>query len=423
MREPLAMRMRPERLEDILGQKELVAENGVIRKCLAKDMVFSSIFFGPPGTGKTTLARVIANELHRPYRSFNAVTGNKKDLDAIFLEAKMSGQLILICDEVHRLNKDKQDLLLPHVEDGSTILLGCTTANPYHSINPAIRSRCHLFEFRPLTAEDIKEGLRRALQSPKGLNDEYTADEDALDLIADTVNGDIRWALNILEISSIICDDRHIDRECVKENTKMVNQRSFGSEDGHYDLLSGLQKSIRGSDVNGALYYLALLAQSGDVESIERRLLVIAYEDIGLANPQLASRTINACRAAEHVGFPEAVIPLGVQIIDLCLSPKSRTGVDAVQAAQSLVETKACDMPKYLKLTPVGLPKDEQYSYARYDCFQKIQYLPDEIKDVEFISSFNPNRYEQQLKQVYDELRKIKRTSDLRSLYKGKGEQ
>ena len=286
MREPLAMRMRPERLEDILGQKELVAENGVIRKCLAKDMVFSSIFFGPPGTGKTTLARVIANELHRPYRSFNAVTGNKKDLDAIFLEAKMSGQLILICDEVHRLNKDKQDLLLPHVEDGSTILLGCTTANPYHSINPAIRSRCHLFEFRPLTAEDIKEGLRRALQSPKGLNGEYTADEDALDLIADTVNGDIRWALNILEISSIICDDRHIDKECVKENTKMVNQRSFGSEDGHYDLLSGLQKSIRGSDVNGALYYLALLAQSGDVESIERRLLVIAYEDIGLANPE-----------------------------------------------------------------------------------------------------------------------------------------
>ena len=418
MREPLAFRLRPEKIDDILGQEALVGQNGVIRKCLDNDTIFSCIFYGPPGTGKTTLARVIANELSKPYRKFNAVTGNKKDLDNIFIEAKMSGQLILICDEVHRLNKDKQDLLLPHVEDGSIILIGATTANPYHSINPAIRSRTHLFEFKPLNNDDIKKGINNALTNPDGLDNKYTIDDDALDLIADTVNGDIRWALNILEISSIICKDNRITKDVVQENCKNVNNRSFGSDDGYYDLLSALQKSIRGSDVNAALYYLSLLAQAGDVESIERRLLVIGYEDIGLANPALAARTINACRTAEAVGFPEAVIPLGVHIVDMCLSPKSRTGVDALHKAQAIVESKAYDMPKYLRLTPVGLPKDEQYSYDRYDCFHKIQYLPDEIKDADFLTSFNANRYEQALKQIYEELKANKRTSNLKELYK-----
>ena len=418
MREPLAYRMRPETLDDILGQKKLVGKDGVIRKCIEAGTIFSCIFYGPPGTGKTTLARVIADQLKKPYRRFNAVTGNKKDLDAFFLEAKMSGQLILICDEVHRLNKDKQDLLLPHVEDGSIILIGATTANPYHSINPAIRSRCHLYEFTPLSADDVTEGIHKALESERGYNGEYSIDDDAVKLICDTVNGDIRWALNILEISAVICKVKHIDRETVAENCRNVNNRSFGSDDGHYDLLSAFQKSIRGSDPNAALYYLSLLAQSRDVDSIARRLLVIAYEDIGLANPQLAARTISAVESAREVGFPEAIIPLGIQVIDLCLSPKSRTGVDALHKAQQIVETKAVDMPAYLRLTPVGLSKDEQYSYERYDCFHRIQYLPQELKDLELFEYFNPNRYEQQLKQVYEELKKNKRTSDLKGLYK-----
>ena len=418
MKQPLASRLRPQKLDDIIGQSHLVGQDGVIRKCIENDTIFSSIFYGPPGTGKTTLARVIANELSKPYRTFNAVTGNKKDLDAIFLEAKMSGCLILICDEVHRLNKDKQDLLLPHIEDGSIILLGATTANPYHSINPAIRSRCHLFEFKPLNNDDIKKGIDNALKDKEGLNGEYTIDEDALNLICDIVNGDIRWALNILELCAIVSDDKNITADIVRENCKNVNNRSFASEDGHYDLLSAFQKSIRGSDVNAALYYLALLGQSGDVASISRRLLVIAYEDIGLANPQLVARTYPAIEAAEHVGWPEAIIPLGIQVIDLCLSAKSRTGVDVIHQASNIVETNAYDVPKYLRLTPVGLNKDEQYSYDRYDCFHKIQYLPDEIKDLDLFTSFNNNRYEKQLKEIYDELKKVNRTNNLKELYK-----
>ncbi len=415
---PLAYRLRPESLDDIIGQQHLVGEKGIIRKCLEKGTIFSSIFFGPPGIGKTTLAEVIAKELHRPCRRFNAVTGNKKDLDAIFVEADLSGQLILICDEVHRLNKDKQDLLLPHVEKGNIILIGCTTANPYHSINPAIRSRCHLFELKALSRDDVKQALLKAISNKDGLNDSCTISDDALSLIAEVANGDIRFALNILELSSFICQNNKIEVEDVKEQCKVANQRTFASEDGHYDLLSALQKSIRGSDVNGALYYLALLAQSNDEASISRRLVVIAYEDIGLANPQLVARTLDACKAAEAVGFPEAIIPYGVQIIDLCLAPKSRTGVDAVHRAQALVNSKAYDMPKYLRLTPVGLTDDEKYSYDRYDCFHKIQYLPDEIKNVEFIEDFNVNRYEQQLKQVYEQLKSTKRTNNLKQLYK-----
>lgn len=415
---PLAYRLRPESLDDIIGQQHLVGEKGIIRKCLEKGTIFSSIFFGPPGIGKTTLAEVIAKELHKPCRRFNAVTGNKKDLDAIFVEADLSGQLILICDEVHRLNKDKQDLLLPHVEKGNIILIGCTTANPYHSINPAIRSRCHLFELKALSRDDVKQALLKAISNKDGLNDSCTISDDALSLIAEVANGDIRFALNVLELSSFICQNNKIEVDDVKEQCKVANQRTFASEDGHYDLLSALQKSIRGSDVNGALYYLALLAQSNDEASISRRLVVIAYEDIGLANPQLVARTLDACKAAEAVGFPEAIIPYGIQIIDLCLSPKSRTGVDAVHRAQALVNAKAYDMPKYLRLTPVGLTDDEKYSYDRYDCFHRIQYLPDEIKNVEFINDFNVNRYEQQLKQVYEELKKTKRTNNLKQLYK-----
>ena len=415
MKQPLAYRLKPNKIDDIIGQKHLVGEKGIIRKCIEEDTLFSMIFFGPPGVGKTSLAKVISNEMKRPYRSFNAVTGNKKDLDAIFVEAKLAGNLVLICDEVHRLNKDKQDLLLPHVESGNITLIGMTTANPYHSINPAIRSRCHLFKLEPLSREDVKEAILKAIANPEGLNGEYIIDEDAMDKIADTVNGDIRFALNILEIAAIGCEDHHIKKSDLVEYCRQTNNRSFGSEDGHYDLLSAFQKSIRGSDVNAALYYLALLAQSGDLESICRRLAVIAYEDIGLANPALCARTMPAIEAAERVGLPEALYPLSTHIIDLCLAPKSRTAADAKIKAVALADNYAHDVPSYLHLTPTVKDK---YDYSRYDCFHRIQYLPNAIRDVEFIESFNNNQYEANLKRNYEELKKFKRTNNLHDLYK-----
>lgn len=414
MNEPLAFKLKPEKLDDIIGQKHLVGENGIIRKCVNQKRIFSMIFFGPPGIGKTSLAKVIANELNKPYRTFNATTGNKKDLDAIFVEAKLSGTLILICDEVHRLNKDKQDLLLPHIENGSIILIGATTENPYFSINPAIRSRCHLFELKALNDDDIKEALDKAMANPKGLNNEYIMDDDAKQLICNTVNGDLRFALNILEISAISCEDKHITEAIVKQYCRFVNNRSSSDGDGYYNLLSAFQKSIRGSDVNAALYYLGLLAQANDLKSINRRLLVIAYEDIGLANPALCARTIAACDTAERLGFPEAIIPLGVHIIDLCLAPKSRSGHDAAKAAEKLCNTHAYEMPKYLNLTPVNI--DTKYRYDTYDKFHLIQYLPDAIKDVDFLN-LGHTPYEKQLLHNYEELKRFKRTNDLKKLY------
>lgn len=415
MKQPLAYRMQPATVDDIIGQKHLVGEQGIIRKCLQNGSLFSMIFFGPPGVGKTSLAQVIAKELKRPYRLFNAVTGNKKDLDAIFAEAKLSNGLVLICDEVQRLNKARQDLLLPHLESGLITLIGMTTANPYHAINPAIRSRCHLFKFEALKNEDVEEALFKALKAPQGLNAEYQIEDAAVKRIAAIVNGDIRFALNILEISALSAKDHLITREDVDQYCQFVNNRSFGSDDGYYDLLSALQKSIRGSEVNAALYYLALLEQCDDLESLVRRLLVIAYEDIGLANPPLCARTVNACEAALSVGFPEAAIILATQIIDLALAPKSRTGVDALDNVRACVSEHADDIPPYLQLTPTG---KEKYDYHRYDCFHLIEYLPRALKDQEFIKSFNNNQYEKQLKHNYDELKRFKRTADLTKLYR-----
>ena len=416
MQQPLSYRLRPETLDEFVGLDYLLSCNTFLKNCVKNKSLLSMIFYGAPGSGKTTLAVVLANELKERYRILNATTNNKKDLDIVFEEAKMYGHLIVIIDEIHRLNKDKQDLLLSYVENGLITLIGMTTANPFHSINPAIRSRCHLIEFKVTNSEMIKEVLYNAIKSPKGLNNQYVFDEDVIDNIAKLSNGDIRYALNALEILSLSTNDNHITIKDVKDNIRIPQYLIDKDEDGHYNAVSALQKSIRGSDVNAALYYLARLVAANDLDSIERRLPIIAYEDIGLANPQAVSRTYEAIEIAKKVGFPEAMIPLGFVVVDLALSPKSKNSYNAIHKAVEEVESCPLPIPKYLEYTPVGLKEEDKYPYDRPDLWEKIQYLPEQIKNMTFFEGTPHSNYEKALFDNYNKLKSIKRSSKISNL-------
>lgn len=417
MKQPLAFRMRPQHLDDIIGQQHLIGEGKVLRKCLEAKRLFSMIFYGPPGTGKTTLAMVLANELGMPYRLFNAVTGNKKDLETIFQEAKFYEGLVVIIDEVHRLNKDKQDLLLPHVENGNITLIGATTSNPLHAINPAIRSRCHLFEIKQAQQEDIEKALLKAIQHPDGLNHEVSIEDEALHIIARHSNGDIRYALNILEIVAI-ASDGVITKDLVSQYSQIPNMSMDSDGDGYYDVLSGFQKSIRGSDVDAALYYLGIMIEANDMDSIERRLLVTAYEDIGLGNPAAVARCVQAIDAAKRVGFPEGRIPLAMAVIDLTLSPKSKSAESAIDAVMQTIRNTSYSVPDYLRFTPVNMKEEDKYDYGRADLWAKIQYLPDKLKNEKFYMPQMNSSYEKVLAQNLEKLRSVKRTNQLASLKK-----
>lgn len=414
MNKPLAYQVRPNSTEKIVGQKHLLGEGKVLRNLINNKQIYSMIFFGPPGTGKTTTAIAIAEELNRPYRLFNAVTDNKKKLDQLFIEAEMSSGLIVIVDEVHRLNKDKQDTLLPHIESGLITMIGATTANPYFSINPAIRSRVHLFEFLPLTNQDLKEILLNA--SPKNRK----IDESVYEQIISSSNGDARYSLNILELLLNAYDDEHIKIEHLKQINLGMNTSMDKDSDNYYDTLSAFQKSIRGSDVQASLYYLAKLIHVGDFDSIERRLLAIVYEDIGLANPALCARVESALSAARKIGFPEAKLPLSVAVIECALSPKSKGAQYGIDNALATVANSSHQVPRYLRLKAVGAKDEEMYQYERSDLWHKIQYLPDSIKDMEFYQPINLNSAEKTLANNYNELKKFKRSSDIVSLNKSK---
>ncbi len=416
MYDTLAHKMRPKSLDDILGQQHLIGENSILRKFVETKHPFSIILYGPPGCGKTTIASALANDLDIPYRIFNASSGNKKQMDMIIEEAKMSDGLFVIIDEVHRLNKDKQDHLLPHIENGLLVIAGCTTANPFHSINSAIRSRCHILEVKPLETNDIISGLKRGASSDIGLQNNYTIESDVYKKIATLSSGDIRYAYNCLEICSILAKNYYIDLETLERANIKANAQFDKDEDQYYDTLSGLQKSIRGSDPDGAMFYFAKLLEANDIESLERRLLTIAYEDIGLANPNACMRTVAAFQAAKVIGFPEARIPIANAIIDLCLSPKSKSSEAAIDRAIQVVSKYPLKAPRYLRLTPVGLDEDEIYHYDRPELWKKIQYLPEPLKDIQFYIPEFTSQYETALAKNHQEIKRIGRTSNIKKL-------
>lgn len=398
--EPLANALRPKKLSDVIGQEHLIGKDKILTNLVKNKKIFSLILYGPPGVGKTSIANAITEELGVKQRFLNATFNNKKDFEIVFEETKLYGNIVLVVDEIHRLNKDKQDLLLPMLENGLITLIGLTTSNPYHKINPAIRSRCQIFELKPLKKEDISKGL---LKASKNLSD-IKIDKDALDLIATMSNGDFRFAINLLEVAYYSSSDKKITTSLIKEINNKASSPMDSDETGHYDVLSAFQKSIRGSDVNAALHYLARLISSGDLDSIYRRMTVIAYEDIGLANPNMGVRVDACINACERVGLPEARIPLGDMVIDLCLSPKSNSGHTALDLALKDVENgNIGKVPSHVNSQAFGYkyPHDYPGSYVVQ------QYLPDELKNRVYYKPKN-NRYEKMLKITLDNIEKIK---------------
>ncbi len=426
---PLASRLRPRTLDEVVGQQHIVGKDKLLYRAIQADKLGSVIFYGPPGTGKTTLAKVIANTTSGEFQQINATVAGKKDMEEVVKKAQdirgMYGRkTILFVDEIHRFNKGQQDYLLPFVEDGTLILIGATTENPYFEVNGALISRSRIFELKPLEKEDIRELIRRAVYDQDRGMGSYEAEihEEAMEFLADTANGDARAALNAVELG-ILTTERgqdgkiHLDLKVAQECIQKRAVRYDKNGDNHYDVISAFIKSMRGSDPDGAIYYLARMLYGGeDIKFIARRIMICASEDVGNADPRAISVAVAASLAVERIGMPEAQIILAQAAAYVATAPKSNAACDAIFSAMDVVKSKRTgEVPAHLRdkhyKGAEALGRGQGYLYAHDfpNHYVKQQYLPDELEGTVFYKP-SDNGYEKQIK---DHMELIKRQAGL----------
>lgn len=395
--QPLAYKLRPKKFNDIVGQDHLIGKNGVINRMIEKKRVSSMILFGPPGTGKTSIANIIKEMYPLSGFTFNAASDTKSILKEIINEAAHRAETILIVDEIHRMKKDTQDYLLPFVERGIVTIIGLTTENPYVAVNSAIRSRCHIYQLNEIKAKDIKILLNRTIENEdifKGV----VINEDIIDYIVTSSGNEIRTALNMIEVCSLVDNcDMNVDNI-----SKILGTRAKSLDQGgikYYDILSAFIKSIRGSDPDASIHYLARLITIGDIDMICRRLLISSYEDIGFGNPQVVSRVSAACAAAKSVGFPEARYPLAFATIDLATSPKSNSSYLAINKALDDFETNPTNNIPINILNREIKNKSTVYKYPHNykNGYVKQQYLPDNLLETKYYTPKDTGKYERAL--------------------------
>lgn len=423
--EPLAYRMRPRSLDEIVGQKEIIGKHTALYKMIQHGHIPSILLYGEPGIGKTSIANAIAGSSKLPFFTLNATRAGKKDVEDIVAEARISGKVLLFLDEIHRFNKLQQDTLLPHIENGSVVLIGATTENPYHDVNPAIRSRCgEIIQLQKLTTDDLMELSQMALtDTERGLGKyAIVLTEQQLQKIALAANGDARKVLTLLE--SIYYASDEVDGKVIVNDTTINHLANrigvYGDKKGshYYNLLSALQKSVRGSDTNAALYYLAHLLENGDLVAVTRRLLVMAYEDIGLANPAVGGHVLAACQASERLGLPEARIPLANAVIEMCLSPKSNSAYQALdRAISSIHKGETSDIPKHLRdahyagakeLGHVGYQYPHDTPIGTFGGWVSQNYLPESLIATEYYKPVIAGE-EQRMAKIYEKLKDFKK--------------
>ena len=422
---PLASRMRPTTLDEVVGQKHIIGKDKLLYRAIKADKLGSVIFYGPPGTGKTTLAKVIANTTKADFRQINATVAGKKDMEEVVNSAKdtlgmYSRRTILFVDEIHRFNKSQQDYLLPFVEDGTLILIGATTENPYFEVNGALLSRSRIFELKALEKEDIKELIRRAVYDPERGMGTYDAQirDDAVEFLADMAQGDARAALNAVELA-ILTTDRHSDgkihidlnvaQECIQKRAVRYDKDG----DNHYDTISAFIKSMRGSDPDAAVYYLARMLYAGeDIKFIARRIMIHAAEDVGMADPQALVVAAGAAQAVERVGMPEAQIILAQAVIYVATAPKSNSVVTAIGEAMEAVKSeKIMPVPVHLQdkhykgAEKLGHGAGYQYPHDFPSHYVKQQYLPDNLAERVFYH-MSDQGYEKNIREFMDFLKK-----------------